>query len=126
MAHPEDVEEYHSWLIETHPIDLQEAKFLDQTEDLVAVGRPRSRQLRQQSAIQMVVITVAGSIMIPLLAFSVIPSYLPRIFIVVFTGLGLTRLSHLGKAQEVIQAEQFRTCLSVYLGVMLVAALTVP
>ncbi|KAL9624496.1 MAG: hypothetical protein Q9160_001160 [Pyrenula sp. 1 TL-2023] len=125
MAHPEDVEEYHSWLMETHSIDLQETKFLDHTEDLVAVGRPRSHHSRQQSAIQMVVMTVAGSIMIPLLAFSVIPSYLPRIFVVVFTGLGLTRISYLEKAQELIQPEQFRTCLSVYLGVMLVAALTV-
>lgn len=128
--HPEALEEYRTWMAEAHPITPQEATFLHHEEDLVTTGQSRHalqfHRPDQKSTLQVVIMTVAGSIMLPLLAFSVIPSYLPRLFVVVFTGLVLAGIYQMGEGHKVFRPEEIRSCSVVYLAIMLISAFTVP
>lgn len=115
--------------MEAQPIAIEEAKFLDHLEDLITTscsGEVRARDPNHKSTVQSVVMVVAGSIMVPLLAFSVIPSYLPRLFVVAFTVSVLAGLYRTEEAKEIFRPEELRPCSLVYLGIMLIAAFTIP
>jgi hypothetical protein len=85
-ASAEDIQAYRAWMEKRAPIDVAETRFLERKNDLLAVWRPTavvsttrgSRQPPQSAD----VIWMALALVLPLLAFAIVPSLLGRLVVI--------------------------------------------
>ena len=110
------------------PVAEAETLFLDRSDDLVDVRSPFNHTAfgaGKQPVLQLVVMMAAGSIILPLLAFSVIPNYLPRICVASVMTLVLLRVFETDQLRWMMRPTELKACSLVYFGVMVVAAFLV-
>jgi hypothetical protein len=86
-AGAEDIQAYRAWMEKRAPIDFAETRFLERKNDLLAVSRrtavvSTTRGAQQQSA----VLWLALALVLPLLAFAIVPSLLGRLVVIALIG----------------------------------------
>ena len=91
-ADMEDIQAYRTWVAKRAPIDYAETRFLERSSDLLALS-PRSASTasggspRQSAAIFLPLILV-----LPLMAFAIVPGLLGRFIVLVLIGGGILKL----------------------------------
>ncbi|KAL9110392.1 MAG: hypothetical protein Q9227_005123 [Pyrenula ochraceoflavens] len=128
-AKSETIHEYRTWMGKHRPIVEDEMRFLNHRDDLVHLGQKQTDHLEpisnDQSVLEIMVMTAAASIMLPLLAFSVIPTYFPRFCVAGFMALTLRWLFGMDRLRWLMRPAELRTCSLVYFGVMVMAAFVI-
>ncbi|KAF2807965.1 uncharacterized protein BDZ99DRAFT_70007 [Mytilinidion resinicola] len=93
-ASADDIQAYHSWMERHAPVDKAESRFLEHRNDLLAIARRRRSSAGvvggagpvESAALGLPLMLVL--LILPLMAFAVIPGLLGRLFIIVLIGLG--------------------------------------
>lgn len=90
-ASAEDIQAYRVWMERRAPIDYAETRFLERKNDLLAVSRkPSVSTTRGQY--QTPVVWLSLGLVLPLLAFAIVPSLLGRIVVIVLITAAELRL----------------------------------
>ena len=86
-ANSEDLQVYRTWMEKHAPVDKFESRFLDHKNDLFSIARNKPASYAsgvgpvQSAALGLLLILV-----LPLLAFAMIPGLLGRLFIIILIG----------------------------------------
>ncbi|KAF2711524.1 hypothetical protein K504DRAFT_223157 [Pleomassaria siparia CBS 279.74] len=113
-ANAEDMHAYHSWMERHVPIDRTEARFLERKGDLLTVSQRRSATAvggvrpQQSAAIGLPLILV-----LPLMAFAVVPGLLGRLFIVMLIGGAEVMLVTWTELLDLMTVKEWVACSSV-------------
>ncbi|KAF2796563.1 hypothetical protein K505DRAFT_160845 [Melanomma pulvis-pyrius CBS 109.77] len=106
-----DIHAYHDWMEKHAPIDRNEARFLERKTDLLAVSRRRSAMAvggvgpQQSAAIGLPLILI-----LPLMAFAVVPGLLGRLFIVILIGAAELMLVTSTELIELMAVKEWVAC----------------
>lgn len=109
-----DIHAYHTWMEKHAPIDRNEARFLERKTDLLAVSRRRSAIAvggvgpHQSAAIGLPLILI-----LPLMAFAVVPGLLGRLFIVILIGAAELMLVTSTELIDLMTVKEWVACSSV-------------
>lgn len=112
-----DVQAYRSWMEKRAPIDQAETRFLERKSDLVAVSRGRSASFTVGGVIgphQSAAIWLPLILVLPLMAFAMVPGLVGRLFVLGLIGAALLRV--LASTKEVLEwmtAREWAGCFSV-------------
>jgi len=94
-ASPADISAYRAWLDKRVPIDQTECRFLDRKHDLLAVSRRSSLATTAPSRVspgragtQSAAVWLPLGLLLPLLAFAIVPSLLGRLIVIALIGGG--------------------------------------
>jgi hypothetical protein len=92
-AGAEDIQAYRTWMEKRSPIDFTETRFLERKNDLLAVSRRAAvvSTTRGGGQDKSSVIWHALALVIPLLAFAIVPSLLGRLVVIVLIGAAEVR-----------------------------------
>ena len=85
-AGADDIQAYRTWLEKRALIDFTETRFLERKNDLLAVSRPRSVSATRSSQHQSAVVWLPAMLVLPLLAFVIVPSVLGRLLVIALIG----------------------------------------
>ena len=85
-AGADDIQAYRTWLEKRAPIDFTETRFLERKNDLLAVSRPGSISATRSSQHQSAVVWLPAMLVLPLLAFVIVPSVLGRLVVIALIG----------------------------------------
>lgn len=114
-AGTEDIQAYRSWIEKRTPIDYAETRFLQHSTDLLAVTRRRSASTvggvpsHQSAAIFLPLILV-----LPLMAFAIVPGLLGRLFVLVIIGGGIIKVIMSTKELlDLMTSREWTGCVSV-------------
>jgi hypothetical protein len=97
-ADAKEIQAYRTWVEKRTPIDYAETRFLQHSSDLLAVSRRRSASTgssvpsHQSTAMFLPLILV-----LPLMAFAIVPGLLGRLFVLVVISGGIIKLTMLTK-----------------------------
>ncbi|KAL5441497.1 hypothetical protein PMIN05_004431 [Paraphaeosphaeria minitans] len=125
-ANAEDVQAYRSWMEKRTPIEHAETRFLEHKKDLLRVSEGVSASTvggvtaRQSAAIWLPLVLV-----LPLMAFAIVPGLLGRLVVLSLTGVAVMKiLASTKELMDMMTAREWTCCFSVYYGFMaLLAAL---
>lgn len=114
-ANAEDVQAYRSWMEARTPIDHMETRFLEHKNDLLIVseGGPASTvgsvTPRQSGAIWLPLVLV-----LPLMAFAIVPGLLGRLVILALTGAAIMKLiASTKELMDMMTVREWAGCFSV-------------
>jgi hypothetical protein len=114
-ASTEDVQAYRAWMEKRAPVDYTESRFLQHGTDLLAVSRRRSASTGggvpspQSAAIFLPLILV-----LPLMAFAIVPGLLGRLFVLVVIGGGIIKvITTTRELVELMTPREWTRCVSV-------------
>jgi hypothetical protein len=114
-ASTEDVQAYRTWMEQRRPVDYAETRFLQNDTDLLAVPRRRSASTGggvpspQSAAIFLPLILV-----LPLMAFAIVPGLLGRLFVLVVIGGGIIKvITTTRELVELMTPREWTGCASV-------------
>ncbi|KAF2639927.1 hypothetical protein P280DRAFT_22690 [Massarina eburnea CBS 473.64] len=123
-ADTEDILAYRTWMEKRTPIDFTESRFLERKDDLLAFSRRRSASpvggvpSHQSAAIWLPMILV-----MPLMAYAIVPGLLGRLFILCSIGAAIMKLLTSTKGVEkLMTAREWAACFSAYFGLMALLA----
>ncbi|KAF7714380.1 Uncharacterized protein PECH_008745 [Penicillium ucsense] len=126
-ASEEAITNYRSWMKSHGPIDATEARFLDQTSDLVALT-PRLASSAAAAPVYMAIIIASGALLMPLLAFSMIREFPGRLVVVaVIAGAAAAVAANYSSGIEaLVDSRDGWRCAAFYFGFMAFAAMFIP
>ncbi|KAF2445931.1 hypothetical protein P171DRAFT_276231 [Karstenula rhodostoma CBS 690.94] len=114
-AKAEDVQAYRSWMEKRTPIDHAETRFLEHKKDLLTVSEGGSASTvggvtrRQSGAIWVPLVLV-----LPLMAFAIVPGLLGRLVILCLTGGAMVKLiASTKELMDMMTAREWAGCFSV-------------
>jgi hypothetical protein len=114
-ANTEDVQAYRSWMEKRTPIDHSETRFLEHQHDLLTVSEGGSASTvggatpRQSGAIWLPLVLV-----LPLMAFAIVPGLLGRLVILSLTGVAIMKLiASTTELMDMMTAHEWTGCFSV-------------
>ncbi|KAF1984381.1 hypothetical protein K402DRAFT_142802 [Aulographum hederae CBS 113979] len=119
----EQIQRYRVWMQEHAPIDPNEAKFLGHAEDLISARRPdMNEELRGHNAAPMrqpaAVTLPAMILLLPLVAFSIIPGLFARLCFLGLLGLGGYAVFSSTEIANVMSVADWKNCAAVYFTLM--------
>lgn len=92
-ASPEATSAYRAWIEKREPIDYVETRFLERKDDLLAVSRKQSASVggdsnprASQPPPNLAVVWFPLALILPLMAFAMIPNLIGRIVVMVLIG----------------------------------------
>ena len=92
-ANTEDIQAYRSWIEKRSPIDHAETRFLERKTDLLAVKGGRSASsVGGVASYQSAAIWLPLILVLPLMAFAIVPGLLGRLFILTLLGGAIMKL----------------------------------
>lgn len=92
-ANAEDVQAYRAWMDEHDAIDEAETMFLERQKDLVAVSRKTSvSTVRGAAPHQSAAMWFPLMLILPLMAFAIVPNLLGRLFVIALIGAAELKL----------------------------------
>jgi hypothetical protein len=113
-ANTEDVQAYRSWMEKRTPIDHTETRFLEHKHDLLTVSEGGSASTvggvlpRQSGAIWLPLVLV-----LPLMAFAIVPGLLGRLVILSLTGAAMMKLiASTKELMDMMTAREWAGCFS--------------
>lgn len=124
-ASERDIKNYRTWMKEKAPVAAAETRFLDHNDDLVALlSRPGSSTTPVYSAI----VIASASILMPLLAFSMISEFTGRLIVVTIVGGAAAAIAsnYSTGAERLVDSRDGWRCATVYFGFMTIAAMFIP
>lgn len=114
QADSKEIQTYRTWMEQRSPIDHAETRFLERKEDLLAVSRTRSTNAtggvtsHQSAAIWLPLILV-----LPLMAFAIVPGLLGRLFVLFLIGGAILKLlTSTKELMELMTAREWAGCFS--------------
>jgi hypothetical protein len=91
-AGAEDIQAYRAWMDKRSPIDFTESRFLERKSDLLAVSRrPAVVSTTRGGQDKSAVIWHALALVLPLLAFAIVPSLVGRLVVIALIGAAEVR-----------------------------------
>ncbi|KAF2687807.1 hypothetical protein K458DRAFT_170556 [Lentithecium fluviatile CBS 122367] len=122
-ADKEDIQAYRTWIEKRTPIDYAETRFLEHGTDLLAVSQRRSASIGGVPAHQSAAIFLPLILVLPLMAFAIVPGLLGRLFVLVAIGGGIVKvIMSTQELMELMTPREWTGCFSVYFGFMAVLA----
>lgn len=113
-AQPKDIQAYRAWLEERKPIDYAETRFLQHSSDLLAVSRRSANTGGGASSHQSAAIFLPLILVLPLMAFAIVPGLLGRLFILVVIEGGIIKIVMSTKELlELMTPREWAGCVSV-------------
>ncbi|KAF1949305.1 hypothetical protein CC80DRAFT_429439 [Byssothecium circinans] len=114
-AELEDIDGYKTWMENHTPIDHVESRFLERKDDLLRISRRRSASIAGGAAShQPATIWLPMILVLPLMAFAIVPGLLGRLFILCVTGAATMRMfTSTEELQELMTMREWTACLSV-------------
>ncbi|KAF2195406.1 hypothetical protein K469DRAFT_544281 [Zopfia rhizophila CBS 207.26] len=112
-ANTEDIQAYRTWMEKHAPIEHAEARFLEHKNDLLALSRRRSAinvggvGLHQSAAIALPLI-----LLLPLMAFAMIPGLLGRLFIIILIGAAVVVVVASTELMSLMTVQDWLKCAS--------------
>lgn len=91
-ARTEDVESYRRWMDRCAPIDDAESGFLERKDDLLAVSRTKPVQATAGEQPHSTAVWLPLVLVLPLMAFAIVPGLLGRLFVLLLIGASELRL----------------------------------
>jgi hypothetical protein len=87
-ASPANIKAYRAWMAKRAPIDPAESQFLERKSDLLAVpGRPcAKRATGGDQEYESVAVWFPLVLVLPLMAFAMVPSFFGRLFVILAIG----------------------------------------
>ncbi|KAH8819407.1 hypothetical protein F5884DRAFT_659587 [Xylogone sp. PMI_703] len=149
---PTDISQYRQYLRSEHPIAEVETRFLDPTDDLVSVSSEKLTSKRNRDShtastfttrafntptstfssiasvpadgtLSIFAAAIAGSVLIPILTFPVIPNVLGRLTVAILVSSGIiSALYQAGMVDRGCLTIDVMSCGAVYTGVMVIIA----
>lgn len=113
-ANAEDVQAYRSWMDQCTPIDRAETKFLEHKDDLLTVAGGSASTVggvtpRQSGAIWLPLVLV-----LPLMAFAIVPGLVGRLVTLSLTGAAIAKLiASTQELMDMMTAREWASCFSV-------------
>jgi len=108
-----DIHAYYAWLNKHAPIDRTEARFLERKGDLLAVSSRRSaKSVGGAAALQSTAIGLPLILILPLMAFAVVPGFLGRLFIVALIGAAELHLVTSTELIDLMTVKEWVVCSS--------------
>ena len=85
-ASVEDIQAYRAWIEKRTPVDNAETRFLDRKNDLLAISRRPSVGPMQSGQQQPPIVWLPLVLVLPMLAFAIVPSLLGRLVVITLIG----------------------------------------
>ncbi|KAF1916372.1 hypothetical protein BDU57DRAFT_574289 [Ampelomyces quisqualis] len=93
-AGADDIQAYRTWMEKRAPIDSTETRFLERKHDLLAVSRPAGASTTRGGQQQPAVIWLPAMLVVPLLAFVIVPSVVGRLVVIaLISGAGFRQVT---------------------------------
>jgi hypothetical protein len=87
------IKAYRAWMAKRAPIDAAESQFLERKSDLLAVPRRSSVQtVRGADQDESIAVWFPLMMVLPLMAFAMVPSFFGRLFVIVVIGAAEVRM----------------------------------
>lgn len=114
-AKMEDIQAYRAWMERRAPIDYAETRFLERRTDLLAVSRRRSASaVGGVSSHQSAAIWLPLILVLPLMAFAIVPGLLGRLIVLLLIGAGILKLvTSTKELMELMTTREWAGCFSV-------------
>jgi hypothetical protein len=85
-ASVEDIQAYRAWIEKRTPVDNAETRFLDRKNDLMAISRRPSVGPMHGGQQQPPIVWLPLVLVLPILAFAIVPSLLGRLVVITLIG----------------------------------------
>jgi hypothetical protein len=85
-ASTEDIQAYRAWMEKRAPIEFAETRFLERKHDLLAVSRRTSEMAARGAQHLSAAIWLPLVLVLPFLAFAIVPSLLGRLIVIALMG----------------------------------------
>ncbi|KAF2769525.1 hypothetical protein EJ03DRAFT_351260 [Teratosphaeria nubilosa] len=125
-AAPNQVHEYRSWMDKHTPIHEYETRFLHHASDLVRPGQSENPRPVPPTANHAVLAYLPAALMLPLLLFSIIPSFTGRLAVTSLIAIGAFIVAATTKIRAWLEAREWAACGAGYVLVMAAVAGLVP
>ncbi|CAI6334640.1 unnamed protein product [Periconia digitata] len=123
-AQTADIQAYRSWMEKRTPITTGETRFLDVKDDLLTVSRNGAASKPGGAPSHETATALPIILAMPLLAFAIVPGLLGRLAILCLNGAAVMKLlTSTRELKELMTVREWMGCLSIYFGVMVLAAL---
>ncbi|KAF2134570.1 hypothetical protein P153DRAFT_362327 [Dothidotthia symphoricarpi CBS 119687] len=124
-ASTEDIRSYRKWMEKRAPIDHAESRFLERKDDLVKVSRTKPANARDEQP-HSAVVWLPLVLVLPLMAFAMVPNLLGRLFVLLLIGATeIMLVTSTPGLMNFMTVQEWTGIASIYFGVMaLLAALT--
>ncbi|KAI4755617.1 hypothetical protein E4T52_12311 [Aureobasidium sp. EXF-3400] len=123
LHRPQEAEtkRYREWMTTHRPVDMTEANFLKHDRDLFVLERRKV----ETSTVTAATAGLPVLLLLPFLAFAVMPNFLCRILIIFVCGMGEGILCSATNIRHVLTAREWVFCAGIYVAFMtLIAAVT--
>ncbi|KAK5020297.1 hypothetical protein LTR60_000645 [Cryomyces antarcticus] len=121
-ARAEDIQLYQAWIAKHAPIDETETRFLNHESDLLCIARANDRG-HPDNVAKCAIVCLPVVLLVPLLAFSIIPGFLGRLFVLSILVIGATVLLSTS-AKQIVAPREWIACTGIYLATMAIIAAT--
>ncbi|TKA79194.1 hypothetical protein B0A49_02165 [Cryomyces minteri] len=121
-AKADDIQRYQAWIATHAPIDGAETRFLNHESDLLCIGRANDRG-HPDNVAKSAVVCLPIFLLVPLLAFSITPGFLGRLFVPSILVIGATVLLSTS-TKQIMAPREWIACTGVYLATMAIIAAT--
>ncbi|KAH7336746.1 hypothetical protein BKA66DRAFT_77710 [Pyrenochaeta sp. MPI-SDFR-AT-0127] len=123
-ASPEATHAYRAWIEKREPIDYVETRFLERRHDLLAVSRRTSTSTaRGASHHHSASVWFPLTLILPLMAFAIVPGLLGRLVVIVLIGgVELKLVTSTPELKSFMTVQEWTTAATVYFGLNVVLA----
>lgn len=112
-ADNEDLQVYRTWMEKHAPVEKFESRFLDHKNDLFSVARTKpASNASGVGPVQSAVLGLPLILVLPLLAFAMIPGLLGRLFIIILIGSAEVALFASTELVSLMTVKEWVTCAS--------------
>ena len=116
--HTKEIRSYHAWMEKHSPIDRTESLFLSHKTDLLSLTRRRRSATNTTVGgagvgLQSAVIGFPLILVLPLMAFAIVPGLLGRLFMLILIGAGELMLVTSTELMDLMSVKEWALCSSV-------------
>ncbi|KAH3919902.1 hypothetical protein HBI56_032450 [Parastagonospora nodorum] len=122
-ASVEDIQAYRAWIEKRTPVDNAETRFLDRKNDLLAISRRPSVGPMHGGQQQPPIVWLPLVLVLPILAFAIVPSLLGRLVVITLIGAaGLRQVTSTPELMSYMTIQEWSIAAAVYFGAMALLA----
>ena len=111
-ANNEDLQVYRTWMEKHAPVEKLESRFLDHKNDLFSVTRTKQASNASGVGVQSAALGLPLILVLPLLAFAMIPGLLGRLFIIILIGSAEVAVVASTELVSLMAVKEWVTCAS--------------
>lgn len=122
-ANNEDLQVYRTWMEKHAPVEKFESQFLDHKNDLFSIARTKpASNASGVGPVQSAGLGLLLILVLPLLAFAMIPGLLGRLFIIILIGSAEVAVVASTELISLMTVKEWVICASIYFAIMAILA----